>query len=154
MRLHPIFTALLATLALFPPTVQSRSTKTVPATLNYCVGVPLQHTSATILRRKQRPTPKEISLSPPALNAPSSSITENPTRANNATSSTPHALPPLPPWFLTVEDVVTAIFRIIITALTLFNVNVTWRIRGECQRKVLDVAKTDMSNSQSGPSAP
>lgn len=134
MRLRPLFAALLATVASFPPNVQSRITRTEPTTFNHCADIPPHHTSATILRRKQGSTPKEMSLSQPALTGPSTSITKNLTRGNNATSSTLRALPPLPPWVLTLEDLITANFRIVITALTLFNVSITWRLRDECRK--------------------
>ncbi|CAD6581690.1 MAG: hypothetical protein ASARMPREDX12_000631 [Alectoria sarmentosa] len=80
----------------------------------------------------QRPRPDDVSLSPPALVAPSSSMTKNVTKDNDSTSSVLHAVPPP---ILTLEDIVTAIFRIIITILTLFNVNIAWRIRANQDRR-------------------
>lgn len=123
MNLPSLFTALLAATAFSPPTVQFRITKPESTTSTYCVP--------TILPRMQRPRPDDLSLSPPALVAPSSSTTNNVTKDNNSTSSVLHLVPPP---LLTFEDIFTAIFRIIITILTLFNVNITWRIRGEYHR--------------------
>ena len=61
----------------------------------------------------------EISLSPqiqpPTASSPNSS---------QITQSTP-------PWIPSSETIVTAVFRAFITVLTLFNVNITWRIHGK-----------------------
>lgn len=133
MKLIPQLTALLAATAFSHPTTQSRISKTEPTTSVYCVPiVPRRYISATILPRMQGPRPDEVSLSPPALNGPGPSTSNNITKTNISTSRSLHTLPSPPTWVVTVEDLITAIFRIVMTVLALFNVNITWRIRGEC----------------------
>lgn len=136
MILLPTLTALLAATAFPPRTMQARITKKEPTSSIYClpVSLPPRPISAPILPRKQRARPHKISLSPPTLAGPSTSTTRNVTKRNDSTSSAPQAIPPPPAWVLTLEDIVTVIFRIVITILTLFNVNITWRIRGEWHR--------------------
>lgn len=153
MNIFSLFTALLAATALAPPTIQCRITKTEPTASTYCVRFPRRHTSATILPRVQRPRPDEVSLSSPSLTGPNTNVT----KFNESTTSPLQALPPQPAWVLTLEDLVTTIFRIVITILTLFNVNITWRIRGECHRRAahkIFTTRANKSNSQSRPSKP
>lgn len=150
-----LLAALLATIALSTFTLQSNALETKHGTTTYCVPVPRRLVLATILPRAQRPRPDEVSLSPPALADPRTSTSTNVTRDNSSTSSTPHAMPSPPTWVLTVEDLITALFRIVVTILTLFNVNITWRIHGECQRTAAcskNLTETETSNSQSKPS--
>lgn len=134
MQLRPLLTALLAATAFSPPTIQSQSSTDHPTLNTYCVPIPRRHTSAPILPRMRRPRPDAISLSPPPLSNPSTSTT-NVSKDTNASSNPLHALPPPPAWVLTLEDLITAIFRVVMTILTLFNVNITWRIRGEWHRR-------------------
>lgn len=133
MQLRPLLAALLIAAAFSPLTFQSQTSTPNPTTSIYCVPLPRRHTSATILPRMRRPRPDEVSLSPPSLTGPSTSTTpKNGTKDHNSSSYPLHTLPPPPAWVLTMEDIITAIFRTVITILTLFNVNITWRIRGEC----------------------
>lgn len=136
MNLLPTLTALLAATAFPPRTMQARITKTEPTSSICClpVSLPPRPTSTTILPRKQRARPHKMTLSPPTLAGPSTSTTPNVTKRNDSTSSAPQAVPPPPAWVLMLEDIVTVIFRIVIAILTLFNVNITWRIRGEWHR--------------------
>ena len=134
MQFRPLLAALLLAAAFFPLTIQSQTSTPNPTTSIYCVPLPRRYTSATVLPRMRRPRPDEVSLSPPPLTGPSTPTT-NGTKHNNSSSYPLHALPPPPAWVLTMEDIITAIFRTVITILTLFNVNITWRIRGECQRR-------------------
>ena len=129
MKLFPLITALLATIA-FSTTVESRLPKTKADTCSCYVPTHRRLTLTTILSRTQRSRPDEVSLSPPALPAPQKPSSNNITKDNSSTFSTPQE-PSAPAWILTVEDLLTAIFRVVITILALFNVNITWRIRGE-----------------------
>ena len=104
-----------------------------PTTSTSCVPIQQRRAFATILPRIQRLKPDEVSLSPPTL-PPNQATTHNHTKHNDSTSPNSHTIPPPPAWVLTLEDLITAIFRIVITTLTLFNVNITWRIRGEYSR--------------------
>ena len=132
MKPVPLLIALFATIA-FSATVESRLPKTNVDTCTCYVPTHRRLTLASILPRKERSGPNEVSLSPPALPAPEEPASYNVTKDNKSTSSTPQGMPSPPAWVLTVEDIITAVFRIVITILTLFNVNITWRIRGEYQ---------------------
>ena len=130
MQLRPLPAALLAATAFSLLTIQSQTSTHNPTTSTYCVPVPRRHNSAKILPRMRRPDPNEMSLSPPSLTGPSTNVTKDTSPSSNPLQ----ALPPPSNWVLTLEDLITAVFRIVITILTLFNVNITWRIRGECHR--------------------
>ena len=134
MNILTLITALLMATSFPRLTIQTRIAEKQSTNSIYCVSVPRRHTSATMLPRMQRPRPDDVSLSVPALSGPSTSTTNNITKDNNSTSHTLQVLPTPPAWVLTLEDLITAIFRVVITILTLFNVNITWRIRGECYR--------------------
>ncbi|KAF6227674.1 hypothetical protein HO173_012004 [Letharia columbiana] len=83
----------------------------------------------------QRPRPDEVSLPPPASANAGASAASNIAKDNSSTSFTPQTIPSPPAWVLTLEDLITAIYRIVITILTLFNVNITWRIRANQDRR-------------------
>ena len=62
--------------------------------------------------------------------SPGSSLPSPPSygpRSDNATENTADIPWPSP----STETIVTAIFRVLLTILTLFNVNITWRIHGK-----------------------
>ncbi|CAF9912948.1 hypothetical protein IMSHALPRED_000853 [Imshaugia aleurites] len=124
MKFRPLLTALFAATAFSPPSNQSLITNSKSDTSTYCLPVPGQHASATIIPRMQRPRPGEVSLG--------ASASSNITKTNSPVSS---AIPPPPAWVLTLEEILTATFRVVITVLTLFNVNVTWRIRADLDRR-------------------
>lgn len=149
MRLLPLLAVSLAATASSPPTLQSRVIKcSEPTASTECVPAPRRHTSVAIVRRMQRPRPDELPLPPPASANAGASASSNIAQDNSSTSFTPQTIPSPPAWVLTLEDLVTAICRIFITILTLFNVNITWRIRGECQRSPAYDTKTHVSNSE------
>ena len=58
--------------------------------------------------------------SPPSYGSPSDNITNNTTDIASQ-----------PGWSPSIDTIVTAIFRALLTVLTLFNVNITWRIYGK-----------------------
>lgn len=149
MKIRPLLTALFAATAFSPPSIQSRIAKPSSITSTYCIPVPRRHAFATIVPRVQRARPHEVSLSPPALANSGASASSNVTKSNTSTSSARDARPPLPAWVLTLDDILTAIFRILITILTLFNVNITWRIRGELWTSTPNswAFRADVSNS-------
>ena len=156
MKPFPLVTALCATIA-FSATVESRLPKTKADTCTYYVPTRPRLTFTTIFPRTQRPRPDELPLSPPALPAPAKSSSNNVTKDNSSTSSTPQEMPSPPAWVLTAEDLITAVFRVVITVLTLFNVNITWRIRGTYHGMIAHKAmsiQSDASNSEPRSSPP
>ena len=67
---------------------------------------------------------REISISP---QFGSSSSADS---SNSTSSSLPQSSQNIPPWILTSEAIITAVFRAFTAILMLFNVNFTWRIHG------------------------
>lgn len=130
MKLFPLLSFFFATIV-FSTTVESRLSKIKPDTCACYVPTHRRLTLTTILSRTQRSRPVEVSLSPPTLPIPAKPTSNNITKDNSSTSSTPQKMPSAPAWVLTVEDLITAIFRIVVTILAFFNVSITWRIRGE-----------------------
>lgn len=86
-----------------------------------CVSVTRRCTYTNSPARMRRSGHREVSMSPeigtPSI--PSSNSTKAPA---------PQAPRGLPSWFPTLETVITAVFRAVITVLSLFNVKITWRI--------------------------
>ena len=108
-------------------------------------------TRAMVQARMHGARPDEVSLSPPTLpNSPASAL-NNTSKHNNSTSPSPHILPHPPTWALTVEDLVTAVYRIVSIVLTLFNINITWRFHGKCHGSPAYsyLSKVDVSTSPS-----
>lgn len=85
-------------------------------------------------KRSRRP---DVSFPPPSIAAPSAK--------NNTDISQPaieHSQPPL--GSSTSQTLITALFRAVITILTLFNVNITWRLHGKSRDTL--ASKTLLSN--------
>ena len=74
-----------------------------------------------LLKRSHKP---ESSISPPTLAPPNSNGKTNNTQIADQESTLPSSL-------LTLENLITVVFRAVITVLTIFNVNITWRIHGK-----------------------
>lgn len=130
MKFLHVPAALLTVLAFYPSTIQSLTTDTDLDISTYHVSVRCWPTRAIIQPRMHGARPDEVSLSPPALpNSPASALNNTSTH-NNSTSPSPQLLPQPPTWALTLEDLVTAIYRILTIVLTLFNINITWRFHG------------------------
>ena len=90
----------------------------------------------TIQPRVHRVRPDEVSLSPLALpNSPASALNDT-SKHHNSTSPLSHIPTQPPTWVLTLEDLITAIFRIVSIVLALFNINITWRFHGKCHEIV------------------
>ena len=72
----------------------------------------------------------DISLSPqsasPPTPMPNNSIKTNTTLPFQQPSSK------IPYWFPTLENIVTPLFRAVMLILTLFNINISWRVHGQC----------------------
>lgn len=118
------------------PRMQSSTTMTGSKASACHVPVRLWSTRVMIQPRKYRARPDEVSLSPPALaNSPASTPNDT-SKHHNSTSPLSHILPQPPTWVLTLEDLVTAIFRIVSIVLALFNINITWRFHGKCHEIV------------------
>ena len=93
--------------------------KSHPSTVNQCCRpcAPANPIPQANIRLSKRSHRGEISFSP-------SSSTTN---TNQSNVSSPEKFPSWPP---TAETIVTAIFRAVVTILSLLNVNFTWRLHG------------------------
>ena len=154
MKFLHVLAALLTVLAVSPSTILSLTTDTDLNISTYHVPVRCWPARATIQPRMHGARPDEVSLSPPALpNSPASALNIT-KKHNNSTSSFPQILPQTPTWVLTLEDLVTAIYRIVSIVLTLFNINITWRFHGKCHSNSTHLDQADVSTSPSRSSAP
>ena len=111
---------------------QSLTTKTDSKASTCHVPIRRWPTRVMVQARMHGARPDDVSLSPPALPDSPTSALNNTTKHNNPTSPSPQTLPQPPTWALTLEDLVTAIYRIVSIVLTLFNINITWRFHGKC----------------------
>ena len=87
-----------------------------------CITGRLAFSSHHILPRRSHKS--DPSISPPSLAPSSNTATINATQPASSQSQ-------LPSWSPAVDTLVTAVFRAVITVLTLFNVNITWRLHGK-----------------------
>ena len=153
-----IFTILIALhlSSCHPPTRHlprpvSESTRTNDSlTSPDCVTVAHQGTYPILHTRMKRSRSSEVSLSPQSA-PPSYTKPDNGTETNTTLSIEQHpqsTYSRIP--FL--ENIITPIFRTVILLLTLFNVNITWRIHGQCL--ALPTHSLDMSQSSLLHSAP
>ena len=100
-------------------------------TPNY-IAAAHRYTHSILRTRTKRSRSGKLSLSPES--APPPYI-----KPNNSTKTTNTTLPiqqsssKIPFWFPTLEAIVTPIFRVVLLIITLFNVNITWRIHGQSQ---------------------
>ena len=90
-------------------------------------------------------SPGSSLLSPPSYGSRSDNITNNTADIPNLPWSSP-----------SIETIVTAIFRALLTILTLFNVNITWRIHGKSSypRTRIDSRLTYYYSTQCRPPPP
>ena len=79
------------------------------------------------LRQNKRSHLDEVSVSPfnPSTTSQQTSSTPNSNRTRDTSQQASQSWPP------TTETVLTALFRAIVTVLSLLNVNFTWRIHGK-----------------------
>ena len=87
---------------------------------SFCVKDPYHTLPPPSAPRSKRSHDGEISISPDSFSPPSP--------LNHTQASTPATDQWWPP---TAETVLTAVFRAVVTILSLLNVNFTWRIHGE-----------------------
>ena len=136
MKLAPfIMTVLIppsSTLVVSSPINGLKSTTSRPTgnISGYCTPCPsmgdrpafFEHYRALIRARKEdlSISPNALLPSPPTYSPRSDNATNNTTDIANLPWSSP-----------STETIVTAIFRALLTILTLFNVNITWRIHGK-----------------------
>lgn len=114
-----------------------------------CVAAAHRNTHSSFGTRMKRSRTGRVSLS--SGSAPSPYITpDNSTKTNstktdgtktnntkkngtetNTTIPAQQTFPKIPSWIPTLENVITPIFRTILLLLTLFNIDMTWRIHGQ-----------------------
>ena len=105
-----------------------------PESINGSHSVPISNCVAvahrdihTILRMRMRQLRGgKISLSPPSTSPPNI----KPDNSTNTTLTSQQSSPNMSSQFTTFENRFTPIFRTVMLVLTLFNVNITWRIHG------------------------
>ena len=119
-----------------PPTPNSLKPQLEKASGNHsviasdCVAVVARQDIHSILRMRMRHLRSGgVSLSPPS--APPPYVKPDNNTKTNATLHNSHPSPKIYSWIPAFQDVVTPIFRAVILILTLFNINITWRIHGE-----------------------
>ena len=95
-----------------------------------CVLIVPQDTHLTHRTHMERSRTGSASLS----SEPAPSPYTEPENSTDSNTTLPIQLPSLngPFWMLRLEGVITPIFRMVILLLTLFNINITWRIHGLC----------------------
>ena len=96
---------------------------------SHCVAVARQDFHS-ILRMRIRNFRGEVSVSPQSATPPYAKP-DNSTKTNTTLPSQ-NPSSKIPYWFPAFENVVTPIFRTVILILTIFNVNITWRLHGQC----------------------
>ena len=131
------------------PRILSSTTKTDSKASTYHIPIRSWPARVTIQPRMHGARPGELSLSPPTLpNFPPSALS-NTSKDNNSTSLSQQTFSQPVTWVLTLEDLITAIYRILSIVLTLFNINITWRFHGKCHSSPTYLDKADVSTSPS-----
>ena len=103
-------------------------------------------------RALERARKDDLAISPGAsLPSPPSYGPRNDNTTDNTTD-----FAGLPDWSPSIETIVTAIFRALLTVLTLFNVNITWRIHGKSPylKTPIDPCLTSVHSTQCRPPSP
>ena len=97
-----------------------------------CVAVArqLQDVHSILHMRIRNVRGGEVSASPQSATSPSLKPDNN--TKTNTTLPSQNPSSKIPYWFPALENVVTPIFRTVILILTIFNVNITWRLHGQC----------------------
>ena len=161
MKLVPLIIIVLisfsATLVVSSPTDGLKSTMCPPGSnvSGYCPPCPNIGARPAFFahyRALKRARKDELSISPGAL-LPSPPSYGSP--SDNTTYTTTDSAS-LPGWSPSVETIVTAIFRALLTVLTLFNVNITWRIHGKSPYPKIPIDKclTYVHSTQCRPPSP
>lgn len=95
------------------------------------------HWIANQARRSKRYPKSDISIepgaAPPPPNPPSNNDSNEPNTIHASAQQNAHS------WTPTLGTILTAIFRAIITILSLLNVNITWRIHGTRMAPILRI---------------
>lgn len=90
-----------------------------------CIAVAHRDIHSILRMRMRHLRGGEISLSPPSASSPD-------IKPDNSTLPPQQPSPETTLGITRLEKVVTPVFRTVILILTLFNVNITWRIHGQC----------------------
>ena len=139
------------------PTDSLKSTMSRPAgdISGYCTPCPSISDHSAVFahyRALKRARKDDLSISPGAsLPSPPSYSSPSENTTNNTTD-----IASLPGWSPSIDTIVTAIFRAILTVLTLFNVNITWRIHGKSPylKTLIDPCLTSVHSTQCRPPSP
>ena len=110
-------------------TQYKRNNMTHSVTSGDCVAVVPQDTHLTHRTSVKRSRIGEVSFSPEPVSNPYTNP-ENSTTSNTTLPIQQQSLNG-PSWMLRFEGIVTPVFRTVILLLTLFNINITWRIHGQ-----------------------
>ena len=148
----PSFTRMVSS-----PTIGLKSTMSRPAgTISgYCTPCPSIGDRPAFFekyRALERARKDDVSISPGALLPSPPSYGTRSNNTNNDTTDIANL-----PWSSpSTETIVTAIFRALLTILTLFNVNITWRIHGKSSypRTPIDSRLTYFYSTQCRPPPP
>lgn len=95
-----------------------------------CVAVVRQDVHSILRMRMRNLRGGEASLSPQSATPPY--IKPDNSSKTNVTLPSQQTSQKTPYWFPALENIVTPIFRTVILILTIFNINITWRLHGEC----------------------
>ena len=104
-----------------------RSTGKVSGYCTSCPNISARPAFFAHYRALKRARKDDLSVS---LDASLPSSPSYGSRSDNTTNTTTDVAS-LPSWSPSIDTIVTAIFRALLTVLTLFNVNITWRIHGK-----------------------
>ena len=109
-----------------------------------------QDTHSIICTRMKRSQIRKISVSPEPAPPPYIKP-ENSTKPDNSTTTTTmqQPSPRITSWIPPLEDIVTPIFRAVLLVLTLFNVNISWRIHGRIHGQWLSLPLHSLGLGQS-----
>ena len=130
----------------------SRPAGNIPGSCTPCPSIGDRPAFFDKHRTLKRAPKDDLSISPGALLPSPPSYGP---RSDNTTNNTADVAS-LPGWSPSIESIVTAIFRALLTILTLFNVSITWRIHGKSSypRTPIDSCLTYFYSTQCRPSPP
>lgn len=90
-----------------------------------------QDTYPIIRTKTKRSRSGRVSLSPESAPPPYIKPNNSTKTITNTTLPIQQSSSKIPLWIPTFENIITPIFRAVILILTVFNINITWRIHGQ-----------------------